>query len=91
LSQIIRGILRSLYGEDCILAADIHYALDYIDTWLDPEKTKNMLENIKNRLLLTRNRYGFVDLIRRLLGGCLGLRKKPNLSLIKEKLSIFEF
>jgi len=64
--EIIRGTLSSLHGGDGILAADLHYVLDYIDTWLDPEKTKNMLETMKNQLLSPRNRYGFVDPIRRL-------------------------
>jgi hypothetical protein len=64
--EIIRGILRSLYGRDGVLAADIHYALDYIDTWLDPGKAGTMLKTMKNQFLLPRNRYGFVDPVRRL-------------------------
>jgi len=64
---IIRGMLNQLYGYEGVLAADLHYALDYIDTWLDPEKARKMLDEImKNELLLyPRNRKGFVDPVRR--------------------------
>jgi hypothetical protein len=47
------------------LAADLHYALDYIDTLLDPEKVQKMLDVMKNELLYPRNRRGFVDPVRR--------------------------
>jgi hypothetical protein len=65
---IIRGMLSQLYGYEGVLAADLHYALDYIDTWLNPKGAKEMLDEImKNELLLyPRDRKGFVDPVRRL-------------------------
>jgi hypothetical protein len=61
----VRGLLSQSYGYEGVLAADLHYALDYIDTWLDPEKVQKMLDVMKNELLYPRNRRGVVDPVRR--------------------------
>jgi hypothetical protein len=62
----IRGLLSQSYGYEGVLAADLHYALDYIDRWLDPSEVKKMLSTMRDELLYPRGRRGFVDPVRRL-------------------------
>lgn len=64
--DVVRRYLFQLYGYDGILAADLHYALDYVERWLDPKKAKKMLEAIEAETLYPFNRRGFADPFRRL-------------------------
>jgi hypothetical protein len=64
--NIIRRELSQEYGDEGVLAADLHYSLDYIDTWLNPSKVKGMREEmLRSDRGYPRNRRGFVDPIRR--------------------------
>ena len=64
--DFVRDYLRQLYGHNGVLAADLHYALDYIERWLDPEKARRMLEAMEAELLYPPDRRGVVDPVRRL-------------------------
>jgi len=61
----VRFILQSIHGQQGILAADLHYAIDYIERWLDPEMAKWIIEKISMNDLLPPNRHGFVHKYRR--------------------------
>lgn len=63
---IVRSILRDLYGDRGILAADLHYCLDYIDHWLDPKLSRWMLRKIKEKDLYPSKRWGFVHRYKRI-------------------------
>lgn len=58
--NIVRSILRDLHGEAGVLAADLHYVLDYIERLLDPEMSKWMLEKTQHQSLFPSRRWGFV-------------------------------
>jgi hypothetical protein len=64
----IRYALYQLYGEEGMLAADLHYSLGYIDRWLDPEMARRMVELLAGSLLsfYPKGRSGFVDPLKRL-------------------------
>jgi len=63
--DMIRSILQDIYGSQGVLAADLHYTVDYIERWLDPEMAKFMLEKVSMSDLLPSGRYGFVHRYRR--------------------------
>lgn len=64
--DFIRKYLSQFHGPNGVLAADLHYALDYIECWLDPEKVRKMLEAMKAETLYPPERKGFADPDRRL-------------------------
>lgn len=64
--DIIRDSIREFYGQEGVWAVDIHYAIDYIDRWLDPNEAKKMLTIMGMQGFYPKNRKGFVDPIRRL-------------------------
>jgi len=63
--NVIRERLSELYGMDGVLAADLHYALDYIDRWLDPNEARRMLNTMGKEMLCPKDRRGFADPKRR--------------------------
>ncbi|MEM2293133.1 MAG: hypothetical protein QXX41_07640 [Nitrososphaerota archaeon] len=64
--DIIRAHLSQLYGYDGVLAADLHYSLDCIDRWLDPEESKRMIKVMGFEMMYPSDRRGVVDPIRRI-------------------------
>jgi hypothetical protein len=63
--DLVRRVLQNIRGDEGVLAADLHYTVDYIERWLDPEMAKWMIENISMNDLLPPNRYGFIHKYRR--------------------------
>jgi len=64
--NVVRSILRDIYGDEGMLAADLHYAVDYIERWLDPELSRWMLIKMQQRVLYPPKRWGFVHRYKRI-------------------------
>ncbi|MEM1556754.1 MAG: hypothetical protein QXW55_06125 [Candidatus Bathyarchaeia archaeon] len=64
--NIVRSLLRDNYGDGGMLAADLHYAVDYIERWLDPELSKWMLIKMQQRGLYPPKRWDFVHRYKRI-------------------------
>ncbi|MEM3628768.1 MAG: hypothetical protein QXQ94_10860 [Candidatus Bathyarchaeia archaeon] len=58
--DIVRSILKDVYGDVGVFAADLHYAVDYVERWLDPELSRWMLRKMQTTDLYPANRRGFV-------------------------------
>jgi len=64
--DIVRSILERIHGDMGRLAADVHYAVDYIERWLDPELSEWIVEKIQQRDFFPRRRFGFVHKYKRI-------------------------
>ena len=63
--NIVRGILKSIYGDEGVLAADLHYVVDYIERLLNPDMAKQIAKTLLSSALFSPGRHGFVHPYRR--------------------------
>jgi len=63
--NVVRSILMDIHGDEGVLSVDLHYAVDYIERWLDPE-LRWMLIKMQQRDLYPPKRWGFVHRYKRI-------------------------
>jgi len=63
--NIVRGILKSIYGDEGVLAADLHYVVDYIERLLNPDMAKQIAKMALSSAFFPPGRHGFVHKYRR--------------------------
>lgn len=56
--NIVRSILRDAHGNEGVLAADLHYLVDYIERRLSPDLREWMLEKMQQQNLLPPSKVG---------------------------------